>query len=190
MSTWRDRLSEAIARSGLTEAEIQRRAGVNRTWFRDVLRKKQTPSVDNLAKVAKVLGLTLAKLYENIDHAPVTIAVTRRATGDTWADVPPEDARLVSLPVLTHDYVAVELIGSPPPGYRRGDTLCGVRAEAASNYIGRECLLETADGRKLIRVLLKGSRQGLFTLRSLEPTVADELDIELVWAAPITIILR
>src|SRR5690606_5624556 len=63
-SDWRSRLRDAVNSSGLTRAEIARRAGLNATALRDILDRGKTPSVDNLARIVRVLNLSLGKVYD------------------------------------------------------------------------------------------------------------------------------
>ncbi len=188
--TWQDRLLEALERSGHTRAAVSRMAGVSKSFWRDTFDRGQTPSVDNLASVARVLGLSLSELYDGIPSQEFKVTVSRIADGENWLERP--DGKTVSLPVFGADYVAVEMRGAVPPGYRPGDVVCGTRIPGSriDNHVGRECIVQCNDGPQVIRVLHKGSKPGRYTLRSADPRIADIQDARVEWAAPITLVIR
>lgn len=77
-------------------------------------------------------------------------------------------------------------------GYRRGDVVCGERSFGSNidNLVGSDCIVETADGQKLFKVLARGSVHGRYTLKSFDPKKEDIPDVKIKWAAPIQMIFR
>lgn len=58
------------------------------------------------------------------------------------------------------------------------------------NIVGNECIVQTKDGRRLLTYLNRGSKRGLYTLRSHMASVPDLVDVALEWAAPVKIVFR
>lgn len=75
------------------------------------------------------------------------------------------------------------------PRYKIGDWLAGKRFLDPNPFVGCECIVETAEKQKLLRVLRSGSRYGTFNLESLsatqESTTVLERDVEVLSIAPI-----
>lgn len=70
------------------------------------------------------------------------------------------------------------------PAYRN-DEIIFVRKEGGPplEYINRECVIQTADGRRMLKMLRFGSKKGHFTLISFNaPPMIDE---QVEWASPV-----
>lgn len=190
------RLRARIAALGLTNAEVARRAGVNATMIRDILDRGQKPSVVNAAKIARAIGYTLAQLYEGTTDVRVNLLIDGISRGaDMWAGVPEQHARVLPVTMFSEDTVSIEVspeYSAVAFGFRAGDVISGHKVPAASlgNLVGRECIIMTTDNRRLLGVLMKGSRHGLYDVRPLDVRQPDTKDVELLWAAPITLIIR
>ena len=196
MADMNARLKERIAALGLTNAEVARRAGVNPTMIRDILDRGQTPSVVNAAKIARAVGYTLQQLYEGETALKMNLSVDGITKGASmWADVPARHSRILPVTIFSEDTVSVEV--SPEDealsyGFRSGDILSGHKTQASGlgNVIGRECIIMSADEKRFIGVLMKGSRHDRFDIRPLDVRRDDARDVEILWAAPITLIYR
>ncbi len=83
---------------------------------------------------------------------------------------------------------AVKVRGSSmAPRFKDGE-LIGYSREKGLNperCYGTECVVQTVDGRKLVKLLERGSRAGVFTLVSINAAVPIEHDVELEWIAPV-----
>lgn len=55
---WRGRLTQAIENSGRSQRSICLEAGLADTFLRDILKRKQSPSIDRLLALAKVLDVS------------------------------------------------------------------------------------------------------------------------------------
>lgn len=73
-----------------------------------------------------------------------------------------------------------------------GDVVCGERSFGSNidNLVGSDCIIETADGQRLFKVLAKGSVRGRYTLKSFDPKNDDISDVKVKWAAPVQMIIR
>jgi phage repressor protein C with HTH and peptisase S24 domain len=77
------------------------------------------------------------------------------------------------------------------PVYRDGDVLiCQRRRGREIEAARQDCVVETADGRHLVKMVRKGTRPGLFTLQSYNRLYDDIENVSLAWAAPVRWIKR
>jgi phage repressor protein C with HTH and peptisase S24 domain len=58
------------------------------------------------------------------------------------------------------------------------------------DVVGEDCFVRLRDGRTLVKLLDKGSREGLWTLTSINASTPPIRDVEIEWAAPIEVKLR
>ncbi len=189
---WARRLRERIDELGLTDAEVCRRAGVGATMVADIERGS-TPSVDKVARLARAVGWSLSKLYEGTEAQDVALNIVGiSGVGEMWADIAPVDARQIALKLLEEDLVTIEIASDDIPGYEIGDVISGPKMLGAhlDNLVGTECIVESMDGRKEIKILMRGEVPGLYTLRSHDPKNDDVRNIKLRWAAPIQLVLK
>jgi hypothetical protein len=88
-------------------------------------------------------------------------------------------------PGVYGDYAAFKVRGdSNYPAYR-DDEIIFVRREGGppEDLLNRECVLDTADGRRLLKTLTPGSKKGHFTLISFNaPPI---VDVRVTWASPV-----
>jgi hypothetical protein len=64
------------------------------------------------------------------------------------------------------------------------------RYENPTDLVGEDCFVRLRDGRTLVKLLEKGSREGLWTLTSINASTPPIRDVEIEWAAPIEVKLR
>ncbi|QFP61909.1 S24 family peptidase [Brucella anthropi] len=82
--------------------------------------------------------------------------------------------------------VAVEVSGdSMFPAYEDGTLLYYSYLLPPSEMVNRRCVVQLADQRIFVKVLRKGNTEGMWTLQSLNPLVADIPNVAIEWAAPI-----
>ena len=62
--------------------------------------------------------------------------------------------------------------------------------ENPTDLIGEDCFVRLRDGRTLVKILERGSRDGLWTLTSINASTPPIRDVEVEWAAPIEVRLR
>lgn len=193
-NAWKQRLEQLMADRGITPAELTRRAGVNSTMVHDILKRGQTPSIANLAKLASALGVRLIDILEsNSETAPTIHLHGRVAGGDMWTDTNVASGQALTLNVLTQQLVSIAIeTNDLQPLYRRGDVVCGPKSVGrhVDNHIGEDCIVRLTTGEQVIRTLHRGSSPGRYTLRSLNRNVEDIEGASVDWVAPIQMILR
>jgi phage repressor protein C with HTH and peptisase S24 domain len=88
-------------------------------------------------------------------------------------------------PGMYGDYLAFKVRGdSNYPAYRDSEIIF-VKKEGGppDEFVNRECVLQTVDGRRLLKTLTQGSKRGHFTLISF--TAPPMVDEQVEWAAPV-----
>lgn len=196
MSDWRDRLIHKRDELGLTNAELARRAGIKPTMLHDILERGTTPSVENLFKISRALHFTLSELYEGtVTSVTHRVKITGECEGaavvDSKSGTQPDDV-VVTLP--TDGVESIRIVGDlfEASGYRRGDVICGVKhpPTAANSLVGKDCIIATLDGTRMIAHPVKQTGPSAYNLRFLHRSQPDREHVQLAWAAPITMIVR
>ena len=147
--------------------------------------------------IATVAGLTVPEFFHSAEKPRLIRIVGQLAAGArlTLTDQPDPGGAVehTKLSLGDGDQVAIRIEDDAlAPAYRKGDVvICRKLAKARiPDAIGRDCVVKTADGRGFIKVLKKGSRRGIYTLRPFNASDEDIEDVELDWAAPIIWIRR
>ena len=171
MNDWRARLIKRREELGYTNAELARRAEIKPTMLHDILERGTNPSVANLFKIAKALNFTLSELYEGaIASASHRIAITGVYEGGVVLDTQNSGEQThvdLTFPSAHLESVRVRSDLLDPAGYRRGDVLMGVRhaPTAANNIVGKDCIIATLDGAKLVAHPVKQTSATSYNLR-------------------------
>jgi phage repressor protein C with HTH and peptisase S24 domain len=73
------------------------------------------------------------------------------------------------------------------PRFKDGEYLGYSRSKGldAERCIGAECVVQTRDGRKLVKILARSGKRGKFNLISVNASVPEEREVELEWVAPV-----
>ncbi|MFC0407946.1 LexA family transcriptional regulator [Roseomonas elaeocarpi] len=145
---------------------------------------------DAARKMAAALGV---RREEEVLLPPTSSAARLIGRVGAGAEVYPIDdgSETIPAPPTVGDGIAVRVVGtSMVPAYREGDVLFAEQAaDAPEVIIGRDCILQISDGRRLVKKVLRGSEPGRFRLFSYETQDISD-DVELVWAAPVRWVLR
>lgn len=193
---WKKRLKVRIDELGLSDKEVCERAGVSAAFLGNIWAgKTKQPGVDNLIAVCRVVGWRLYNLFDEGSPDGLRLIVQHRIQdNEMWATRGGEKPIDFPLTFLSQDLVTlnVETNDYGTSGYRRGDVVCGERSFGSNidNLVGSDCIVETADGQKLFKVLARGSVHGRYTLKSFDPKKEDIPDVKIKWAAPIQMIFR
>lgn len=192
MPDWRQRLRDRMAELDISAASLTKQAGLAYGTITDIMNKGTTPSVDNLAKIARVLGLSLGELYDGASNPTPVIEFSGMTAGQFWTH-PAPDQTTMPLALFEKPLVWLQVADDGlMPHYRSGDVIGGPKMAPArlANYVGKDVIAETADGVRLICVLHKGATRGRYALRPLDPRLPDVANAQLSWAAPIQVVLR
>jgi DNA-binding Xre family transcriptional regulator len=190
------RLQARMAKLGYNETTLAREAKLGRTIVNDFVKgKSKHVRIDVLVKLCKVLGMSTAEVLDGHTRAPLRVPIIGEITyTDTWRQYisGKKLPEILDLWTPEDDIVAVRVLeNSMAPRYQRGDIVLGHRQIAANadNYIGLHCIVMTTDERPFVKVITRGTKPGVYTLRSLDPSTEDVVDVELLWFAPIVSIM-
>ncbi|MEW5422685.1 S24 family peptidase [Amorphus sp. 3PC139-8] len=194
---WDARLRRRVRELGWTGAELSRRSGEPAPKVYKYLEGKvKQPRGQTLENIAAAVGLTeLELLYGRDEMLNKVPLIGYAGAGETWiaaasdAGVP----ETIELAIDDADPVAIAVNGpSMEPVYRNRDILIGYRDRGLDlqSALRHDCIIETAEGERYVKILQKGSTPGRFRLRSYNPAFDDIEDVALAWVAPIAHIIR
>ena len=187
------RIREIRKKRGMTLTELAEKVDKGQPYLSLIERgaSGKRPSTELLALIADALDVPTSALID--DQRSVAVAgrvgagaavqlVDGYEKGDGLYHVAcPDD-----LP--SRNIVAVEVSGdSMSPYINNGDILFFTRhfVGVDMTYPNRVSILETEDGRALVKKVAKGRKDGTFDLISSNPTWPTEYDVRLNWAAPL-----
>lgn len=148
----------------------------------------------NAWEYAKALGVSPAWLVWGIDSGRDVPSVEFKIAGKVAAGsqgfFEPAYADGDGEPVFFYPQeisLALEVEGdSMLPRYHDGDVIFfGDKYEDPMRFVGREVMAQLRDGRKLLKVLARGSQPGLWTLYSVNTSYDPISDVELDWILPV-----
>lgn len=171
------------------------KAGLSESAVRDMLTRGRSPSVENFVSIAETLGVSPNWLLQGDERFRLSIpSIGASASGETWVAKPSKTGNAqFDLDVANADMISLRIEDdSMSPIYRAGDELFCRRIAGTyfDNLVGADCVVETIDGKRFIKILAKGNKPSHYTLRSFNPTVKDIENVRLTWAAPIIMIKR
>jgi transcriptional regulator with XRE-family HTH domain len=193
-----DRLRDARKRSGLSVDQVAQRAGYSPSGVRAIENGQNGLRADAAEKFAPVLGVSAAWLltgsgsgdvqpyvavigYVGADSEGAVIFSTGQASGDL-VPLPPGGGS-ESRALVVRGFSGGEWAPDGSIVYFEDQ-----RHPPTPDMIGYPCIVELADGRVLLKRLLKGSAPGLFDLESrVGPTLSD---VQLKWAAEVTYVAQ
>jgi transcriptional regulator with XRE-family HTH domain len=69
-SAWKERLADAIKKSGLSKREISLAAGKSPGYVHSILNEGKDPTVDNLIAICAAMNISLSKILYGMDISP------------------------------------------------------------------------------------------------------------------------
>ena len=153
-------------------------------------------TTETLAALAPVLQTTAAWLLEGIEGtASSTVRIVGRIGAGAeilpeFEQIPPEGLDETELPVpVPPKTIAFEVEGNSMwPRYNAGDiVICSEAEHDPASISGREAAVRTADGKRFLKTIRRGTSADTFDLESHNaPPIRD---VAIVWASPILMIL-
>lgn len=193
MTSWRQRLEEFIVSQGLTMKGLSLKAGLSETAVRDIVKRGSSPSIDGFLAICGALGVTPGfLLYGKDAYMALVPIVGDTSPNERWTPSVRED-RKMPFDLADEDPVAIRVRGNDmAPAYRDGDTLiCHRRSgKYIDNLVNLDCAVKLTAGDCYIKILKRGSKPGLFTLKSYNPRIDDIADAKIDWAAPVVWVRR
>ena len=189
-------IADEMKAKGLSRRKLSAAADLSESTVRDLLTRTDNPGIDTLRKIAEALEMPVDRLTGSAMMVPVLGKIG--AGGEVLFAVDPDvelheaaELPMVPRPPLTVGrLMALEVVGSSMlPKYEAGEIVYVRRDHDGlmPDYIGRYCAVRTVEGGTFLKILAKGSADGLYTLRSLN--APDMEDVELVWATPVLFVM-
>lgn len=174
---WKQRIRDALDRSGLNMKSASLKAGRGETFVRDLLKRHRRPIAENLRGLARVLGLSVGELLEGYeDEQPATVPIMGYV-GAGWhvepeyEQMPPDGFEQIEVAFQVPDGVIGFWVRgeSMEPAYSDGDVVL-VRADqryATGAYVGQKPhIVLTETGRRYLKRIMPGPGRNTFNLES------------------------
>lgn len=165
LDQWEINIRERLQASGLTMKAASQAAGLNDSFVRDMLERGRVPSIDKFAKLAKVLGTTVADLMGEasvvLHQVPIMGFFTAGAEIlPDFEKVPPGGLEQINVPFA----LPAEMIGflvrdeSMLPAYRDGAVVIVFREQRrpVEYFYGAEAAVKSTDGRRYLKTIIRG----------------------------------
>jgi repressor LexA len=181
-------LRRVMARKGIKNKPLAKKAGLGETSVRDILDNEDRDiKLGTLHKLAGALEIDIHDLIRS--GSPVPLVGRIGAGGEiVYEETPAVD--LPRPPGAEGVIEALEVQGSSMlPRYSSGDVVF-ISAEARGvdqDDIGEFCAVRLVTGETYVKQLAHGSKPGFFNLRSLNAD--DIVDVEIEWATPILFVM-
>ena len=189
------RIEDLMTERGLNPTSLARLAGIGQTGVKAILDGRvRSTRIETIVKLAKALGVSVSWLVTGDEDFRARVPIVGVVSaGEGWTEQPDDSTEHVEFTLGGDDMIAVEIHGdSMLPTYRATDILICRRQSGRSiaEQVGKDCVLRTSDGRHLVKILKKGSRPGLYTLKSYNPHFDDIDNVSLAWVAPVVWVKR
>lgn len=188
LSAIRDALRRQMEKTGWKAKPLAKQAGLGETAVRDILKNPgQDVRVGTLVRLASVLDCDLEQL---IAAPRVPLAGYIGAGGTVIFEDLGSDETVLRPPAISGPVIALEVRGdSMLPKYESGDIVYIQRQHEGilPQYVGEYCAIRLKGGETYLKKLSYGSKEGLFTLVSLN--AADMVDVEVEWATPVLFVM-
>lgn len=189
-------LKVAMEKLDLKASPLSLASGLSVSAIRDLFRYRSSPKVSTAMAIASAIGLTVDEIIALGGGAALEDGVAVVGKVGAGAKIPLVDAYAhgdglyhVKRPAMLprRGVAAVEVSGdSMSPMYQEGHVLFYKRHSEASvieDDVGFPCVIEDESGMAWVKLLKRGSSEGLWNLVSLNPSAESAWDVKLRWAA-------
>lgn len=181
-------LREVMARKGVKNKPLAKKAGLGETSVRDLLDNEDRDiKLGTLFKIGRALDIDIGDIVGASNGVPLVGAIGAggniiyETVADRIAPRPPGgDGPMEALEVQGTSML---------PRYSSGDIVyiaTGVHGVSEED-VGEFCAVRLVTGETYVKQLAHGSKPGFFTLRSLN--AEDIVDVEVEWATPIIFVM-
>lgn len=160
--------------------------GVSRGQFIKLERGERRLNQDYIALAAKAFGVDEAAVISDLRTSRIIGRVGAGAEAHFYANGDEDFEEVPTPPGGTEHTVGLEVRGdSIGPFFNQWIVWYDdIRNPVTDDLIGQLCIVETSDGKVLVKKLMRGRQHGLFHL--LSQTESPIEDQDLVWAARVT----
>lgn len=195
VDTLTDRLRILMREHKVKAAPLARAAKLNESAVRDILRgRSKNPGIVTLKKIASVLNLRPSALFEAGQSWPIAGSIGADGVVTTH-DSDLNGVGFVENPFFAYrseNYLAlVDRSGALAPLAYEGDYLIFQPRESGvlQSDLGRPCVCDLEDGRRLIRILRMGDTPTSFHLTPLNLYGAPQTNVSIVRASRVALAL-
>lgn len=191
-----NRIREIRDEQGLTIEILAERTGLSVSYVSRIEKGERNLSVKNMNLFADALMVDKRELLHPTEERGNVVAVMGRigAGAEILPDdeqIPPEGLYEIETPFpIPEDAIAFEVSGeSMWPRYDPGDiVICWRQGVHVDDILGWEAAVKTADGKRYLKRVLKGSMAGTYDLES--HNAAPIRSVRLVWTASVQSVIR
>lgn len=195
-------IAEAMELRGMDAYELADEAGVDRSTIQRILRAVH-PSSPHLPKICKVLGIAydeeahiLRGSVDSVRKVKKVPIVGYVGAGDLYSWQPEKGPWVgfdeIEPPPGAGPGIAAVIVRGASMGdvYRDGDVLFFKKGEHPEDvFLTKDCVVQVRGGSAYIKKVIRGTKQGRYTLVSYGKHPPME-NLEIEWAAPIKHITR
>lgn len=173
---------------GKSKQDLATCLGIAPSAVTDIFQGRRQVKIAEAPRMAEFLEISRDDLFRllgvEIPYGDRRLIVAGTVSEDVVMLGPPKgDAPLeeVESPIRGYDGIVVRIRGNSMfPRYRAGDLL-GFRRNGAApaDLIGRDAIVETEDGRLLLKIIQPGSEPDRYVLLSCNPAIPPMVNIEL-----------
>lgn len=182
-----DWVKHQIELKGLTQRALADALGITEQKMSHIFTGRRRVLADEADQIRRFLGYTLP------EDLPSTIAVAGRVAAGDHIELVDDYAKGAGMfHIVRPDWLpasgvaAAQIEGSSAePWALSGDIIFWTRQAMAvcDSDLGRPVIAETEDGRVMLKRLATGSKPGLWSLLSINPTHPNVIDVKLKWAS-------
>jgi phage repressor protein C with HTH and peptisase S24 domain len=189
---WTERFRDRMEEQGFTMKSLSLACGFGESFVRDMLKRNSEPSLEKFAKLASMLGTTVAELMGEEPpgpHSTVPLMGFVGAGAEVQPDfeqVPDEGLEQIAVPFpLPAEMIALQVRGdSMLPQFRDGSILIVYREQKRSleSFFGEEAAVRTMDGRRFIKTIIRGTGNTVNLISWNAPAIEN---VKLAWIGEI-----
>ncbi|WP_422366362.1 helix-turn-helix domain-containing protein [Pelagibius sp.] len=192
-------IQQRLRQLGKTQRGLARHMGLDPSRITEILNESRSIKVEEAVEIADYLETPLDDLVSRLGAAissgikATSLVVGYVGAGETVLSID-DHAKGGGLYKIEAQHgegggVCVVVRGnSMAPRFKDGEHLGYSRDEGldSSNWFGRECVVQTKDGRQLVKIVEPGNSAGEVTLVSVNSSTPIEHNVPVEWVAPVT----
>lgn len=192
MESVRVSLERIMAEKGIKPTTLSQKVSGSKSLVKDILERGGDIRLGTLIKLALALDVDVSDLLSG-PQVPILGNIGAGGSVAFFGDEDDvENREFVMRPPIggTDKLMALRVVGdSMLPRFDAGDIVYVRRDHNGilPPYLGRHCAVALTDGGVYLKLLTAGTREGLFTLRSLN--AADMVDQSVLWASPVIFVM-
>lgn len=190
---------QRLRQLGKTQRGLAKHMGLDPSRITEILNESRSIKIEEAVEIADYLETPLDDLLSKLGAAIAkgirasSLVVGYVGAGETVLSID-DHAKggglyKIEAPHGEGGSVCVVVRGnSMAPRFKDGEHLGYSREEGldSANCYGRECVVQTKDGRQLVKIVEPGSRIGEVTLVSVNSSTPIEQNVAVEWVAPVT----